>query len=180
MKAFVINKMLSEIEPVEPYGQWVLETMFRVPQPVINTLTDSKPENLPAQVYRYYAHLQPVEDNKYLSRLHAARADLIASLVDPPATVPGEVAFDLSPPGDPSYWLCTHILGFTDRELSVLCKIPETRLSAPSRIILPVLLVALDVLRGLDTHRELLTHYHRTRYLLIRFYLDAYYHALCR
>ena len=118
--------------------------------------------------------------HKYLDRFHSARADLIASLLDPPESIPGEVEFDLEPPGDPSYWLCTQILGFTDRELSILCKIPEPRLSAPLRAILPVLLVALDVLRGLDTHKELLTHYHRTRYLLIRFYLDAYYHALCR
>lgn len=179
MKTYVINKIMSEIEPEEPVGQWILEVMFRVPQVVINTLTDFKTENLPAQVYRYYAHLHLV-GHKYLDRFHSARADLIASLLDPPEDAPGEIEFDLQPPGEPSYWLSTHILGLTDRELSILCKIPEPKLCAPQRGILPVLLVALDTLRGLDTHDDLLTSYHRTRYLLIKFYLDAYYHALCR
>ena len=179
MKAYVINKILSEIEPEEPVGQWILETLFRVPQPVINTLTDFKAENLPTQVYRYYAHLQPV-GHEYLDRFHSARADLIASILDPPESIPGKVEFDLEPPGDPSHWLCTQILGFTDYDLSILCRIPELQLETPQRMLLPMLLVALDTLRGLETHEELLTHYHRTRYRLIKFYMDAYYHELHR
>ncbi len=179
MRGFVINKILSEIEPEEPVGQWVLETLFRVPQAVINTLTDYKAENLPVQVYRYYAHLQPV-GHEYLDRFHSARADLIASLLDPPEEIPGKVEFDLEPPGDPSHWLCTQILGFTDYDLSILCRIPEPQLKTPQRMLLPMLMVALDTLRGLKAHEDLLTHYHRTRYRLIKFYMDAYYHALER
>lgn len=177
MKAYVINKILSELEPEDPVGQWILEKLFRVPQPVINTLTDYKAENLPAQVYRYYNHLQPVGQD-YLDKYHSARADLIASLVDPPAEIPGEVEFSLEPPGDPSLWLCSHVLGFTDRELSVLCRIPETLLEEPQLLLTPILSISLTTLKGLKLHSTLLTHYHRTRYLLIRYYMDAHYHLL--
>jgi hypothetical protein len=180
MKGFVINKILSEIEPEDPVGQWILETLFRVPQAVINTLTDYKTKALPAQAYRYYAHLQPV-GHEYIDRFNSARADLIASILDPPEEISGEIEFDLEPPGDPSHWLCTQILGFTGYDLSVLCRIPPAAFSKDmGRLLLPVLKIALDTLRGLETHEELLTHYHRTRYRLIKFYMDAYYHELHR
>lgn len=179
MEGFVINKIMSELEPTKPVGYWILEKMFRVPQPVINILTNYEIKNLPVQVYRYYAHLQPV-GHEYLDRFNSARADLIASILDPPKEIPGKVEFELEPPGDPSHWLCTQILGFTDLELSVIGRIPEPQLKTPQRFLLPMLKVALDTLKGLKTQEELLTHYHRTRYRLIKFYLDAYYHALCR
>ncbi len=179
MRGFVINKILSELEPEKPFGQWILEVMFRVPQAAINILTNYEIRNLPVQVYRYYAHLQPV-GHEYLDRYHSAQADLIASLLDPPEDHAGKVEFELEPPGDPSLWLCTQILGFTNYELAVISRIPEPQLETPQRMLLPILMVALDTLRGLETQEELLTHYHRTRYLLIKFYMDAYYHALER
>ncbi len=177
MKAYVINKIFSELEPSEPKGQWILSTLFRVPQEIINTLTGYKKSNLPIQVYRYFAHLQ-ITGDKYIDKYQSAKADLIASMIDPPAEDPGEVEYALTPPGDPSYWLCSYVLGFTDEEMTVLCGIPEEHLQDPRRELVPILKIAMDCLKTVKLEDAVLTEYHRSRYLLLRYYLDAYYHEL--
>jgi len=174
MQGYVEQRIWYDISPEdrEPPELWVARTVLKLD--VTENITT---ERLRTYIYSAYHSIRQVRGNE-LNHYNSARADLVAELIPPPEKEPkGTIQVELEPSGDPSYWLATYVLGFSDHEASVLCNVAKDSLRDPARGLLPLLKAAIKVLKGLEfKDREYLTAYHRARYLLIRYYLDAHYY----
>lgn len=179
MQDYIIHKIWDEIEPRKPTALWVLLTILRVPETVVMDHLQGRSDiqRLIELVFRYYNSLDRV-GQKYIDAYNSARADLIASILTPPSDVGATLEVETQPSGDPSYWLASHVLGFSNKELTVLLGISHETLKEPGRSIVPLLLVAFKVLQKMKLGDELLQAYNRSRYLLLKYYLDAVYHEL--
>jgi hypothetical protein len=174
MKGYVEQKLWHEIAPEdkEPPELWVARYVLRLD--VTENITTRR---LRSYIYSAYHSIRQV-DSPELNHYNSARADLVAEIITPPEEEPrGKMQVDLEPSGDPSYWLATYVLGFSEHEISVLCNVDRDSLQDPDRAILPLLKAAIKVLKGLEFKgKDYLTAYHRARYLLVRYYLDAHYY----
>jgi hypothetical protein len=164
--------------------------MFRISDEDINMVLKNKRRsmiNLAEIVYWLQPNLGPVEDDpaaKYLNSWNSARSDLVCKIVPLPRNwsttlMPHQELFGkdwlmLKPKGDISYWLATYLLGFDDKELEVLC--PDARSDEPQ--LLSLLVSCYRRLKEVRIKNLDLYTYHRSRYLLLRYYLDAVYHAI--
>jgi hypothetical protein len=143
-------------------------------------------------VYHFQAKLDLVDDKrpdaKYLNPWNAARSDLIVDLIPLPyewthEPEPYEEQFtrahlQLQPRGDISLWLATYIFGFDREELRAL--IPGLVIDEGDMGIqlIRLLVSCFRRMNEVRLNSEILNHYHRTRYLLLKYYLDADYHAI--
>lgn len=187
MRNYVTNKLWSELEPTSPRAEWVLRTMFRFESSEIFEAKelDGGIENAvylcQAKLDRFY---DGETDHKYLNAWNSARADLIPQLVKLPFACPvyNVGGVQIEPPVGIAYWLATYLLGFNSKELKVFC--PDL-----SGDLIPLLVCCYRQMakmpplkqqkeEGLELDKYLLFHYHRTRYLLLKYYLDAVYHAI--
>lgn len=166
MIGYVTQKLWSCAAPTDGKElEWICHQVLRINDISVET------------VYLHYQRLRPI-GHPYLDRWNAARADVVAHYIDPPFEQQiglTKQRTQLWPPRKPGRWLAQYLLGFTDKECSVLCATSD--LDEPLAM-LPLLLSAYGVLRHLLPEHELLSHYHRTRYLLLRYYLDARFHAI--
>jgi len=188
MKQYVEKHLWNDMGPEQdaprPRMIWLLGSLLRTYHPkslaMAKQITDSA---LVLRIYSCYNYIEPVEptenegEHLALNKYNAARCDLIAEWVDPPAEC-GTRAIPYEPPGDVSHWLATHVLGYTDHHLIVLCNCLPSELENPGRKLLPIIKSSMKQLKGLEFRSNELTVYHRTRYRLLRYYLDAVYHEI--
>lgn len=171
MRDFLVRHIWEELEPTSPHSSWLLKKVLRVEPP------DTEPERIQL-LYQYYHGLGPV-DHRGIDRYNAARADLIAALVNPPDEVGPSISPSLYPvEQDISYWLCSHLLGLSDREIAVLAGIDQGTIEEPGIALLQILISAFRIMRSIRLKDEVLHYYHRARYRLLRYYLDAHYHVI--
>lgn len=197
MREYVRNKLWLGIEPRQPLDLWILTEVFRIDERLISEMRQWV--SMREVVYFLQTSLDVLEGddpaNKYLNAWNSARSDLVADLVTPPPTMDELTLNSVNPlplgPQDiePALWMLVYLYGFKDREISVMC--PEYRWDPLSvRALMPLLkcinrrLQEMPIIRedfqAKDEHQQLLFHYHRTKYLLLRYYLDAVYHELNR
>lgn len=180
MHGYVEQKLWFEIAPHEDdcLELWLVRYVLRISD-MRRSVTghtgrhqDTRIEQL---IDLLYSAQWDVVGHKELDSYNSARADLIAAKVDPPAGDPGKLYVELEPKKqDPSYWLATYVLGFTPHEIRCLCNI--TDVEQPARGIVPLLNAAAKILKGVKLKDKDLQAYHRSRYILLRYYLDAVYH----
>lgn len=152
---------------------WVARNVLSIPDELIKVHRS----NLASLIYRIYYTLGPSE-NSYVTKYNAARADLIVSLVKPVDEDERAIAIASTPEGDLSYWLASHVLLFSDTELSVLCNISVDHLDNPGRDLIPLVKTAYSTLRKIQLKEPLLQNWHRARHIMIRYFLDAVYHEI--
>lgn len=169
-RGYIQNHVRQRLRPPdnqELIELWILDNVLAL---------EPSPQILPAQqIYGAYTSFGHLSNNKYLNAWNSARADLIADLVPIPILIPSDITLSMEPDGDTSLWLCRTVLRFTDDELLQLAIVD---LANPRRALLPVLHDSCRVLKEPPGSSILINHYHRTRYLLIRYYIDAQYHDL--
>lgn len=170
MKGYVLTKLLKYAAPLPGKEvEWVSRHVLRLPV--------AEPDSI--DIYIHY-HQMRMQGHKYLDSWNSARRDLIASLIDPPNLhgYKNRLVWKLpiKPPSrEPGLWLARYVLGFTEKECRVLCRV--TDLAHPTACV-PLLKSAQRELRGMRIEDETLAAYHRSRSLLVRFYLDAHFHAI--
>jgi len=171
MRHYLHSHIWKEIAPEADQTLWVAQKVLRLPFEQAN---ESGIYGALASFYRL--------GKKELDRYNSSRSDLIAYMIDPPADDPELISIPLEPSSDPSLWLCSHLLGLSDTETSLLATgsqlTPAELVEMQPRVLVPILVNAQKILKGLKFKEELLTIYHRERYLLLRYYLDAVYHEI--
>lgn len=171
--SYLERHLWDDLDVTSPKHLWVAECLLRIPSELIEVHR----KNLNSLIYKVYFSMGSHE-NSYVTKYNAARCDLITKLIVPPQENEGIVRIATEPEGDSSYWLCTHVLGFTDIELSVLCDIDVDQLEQPMAALLPLLKRCYRLLQRVKLNDPLMQHYHRSRHLMIRYYLDAEYHEI--
>jgi hypothetical protein len=177
MRRFVSKRIWEEMYVPDDPRPWVAITMLRLPSELIV----AHKNNLNALIYKAEASILRT-GRPYLDSFNSARCDLLAHLVAPPEEVTSdEVTVVYRPRGDTSYWLASHVFGFLDHEICVLCDLMPRELTSPKMSIIPLLKCVHRVfMQEIDLKDPMLAAYHRARYLLNRYYLDAKYHAISR
>ena len=173
VRHFVHNKLWSDLEPTKPMVVWVARNVLALPDELIV----KHRRNLPSLIYRVFHGLKPSE-NSYVTKYNAARADIIAELVNPVDGYERAITIASDPEGDISYWLCSHVLLFSDLEISVLCNISTSFLESPGRDLLSLVKECYKILRKIHLQDPLIQHWHRQRHIMIRYFLDAVYHEI--
>ena len=173
MRGYVPNKLWGDLEPTNPKALWVATKVLALPPELI----EAHRRNLPSLIYQVFFGLGAT-DNKYVTAFNGARVDLIASLIPPVDDNERAITIASSPEGDISHWLCTHVLLFSDIEISVLCNIGVDYLEDPGRDLLPLVKSCYTTLKKIKLQDPVLQRWHRQRHLMIRYYLDAVYHEL--
>lgn len=177
MKAYVKQKLLHEMLPAENecVPLWLAKHVLGIDPDTFSLNKATKGKSLTEYwTDVLYAVKWKRQGHRELDGWNSARADLIAAWVAPPVEDPGNIEVELEPTCDPSYWLATRVLGFSDHELRVLCSVENVE--QPARELLPLLGAALRVLKDVRVKDEALQAYQRARYLLLRYYLDAHYY----
>jgi len=116
-------------------------------------------------------------DEVALNRWNSARADLVAAWVEPPTDDIDAIQVQLEPPPDQrvGYWLLSYVLGYSDEIIEAT---KSNRFGdGEAMLFIPLIRDSAKVLKSMIVKDEVLTAYHRARYTLLRFYLDAYFHA---
>lgn len=166
MRGYVEQKLWHDAAPNEgtDVDRWLVKNLLRIELPCSSSWKDTL----------YAAQFERIE-HKELDSYNSSRADLIAAWVDPPKEDPGKLKIDLEPKHvDPSYWLASYVLGFSDHEIKCLCNVSDP--TTPARALLPLLGAAVRTMKEVKVKDETLQAYHRARYILLRYYLDATYH----
>lgn len=180
MKGYVKQKLFHDMAPQDgdSIPLWLVKHVLHI-EPATHTLEVAHAVANGKRADEYwtdvlYAVKWKRQGHRELDGWNSARADLIAAWVEPPVEDPGTIEVELEPTCDPSYWLATRVLGFSDHELRVLCTVEDVE--QPARGLLPLLGVALRILKDVRVKDEALQAYQRARYLLLRYYLDAHYY----
>jgi hypothetical protein len=174
MKGYVENFIWQDLEITKPRTLWVAERLLRIPPELIA----KHRRGLPSLIYRVFFSLE-AHENEYITKYNAARADLVVNLINYGDTTGPAIHIDSEPSEDISYWLCSHVLGFTDMEIAVLCNIDIDAIHQPGRDLLPLVKSAYVHLKLIKFRQDpLMQHFHRSRHLMIKHYLDVVYHEL--
>lgn len=116
-------------------------------------------------------------DEVALNRWNSARSDLVAAWIDPPAQNIPRIPLQLQPPDGMfvGHWLLSYVLGYKD----VVIEAMKSNAFGDGEGMLYTSLIrdSAKVLKEMKVKDPALDVYHRARYLLIRFYLDSYFHA---
>lgn len=175
MNKFIQRHIYDHIEPKDDPLLWIRDDVLAV-DPVDNV-------PVPVHIYGCFQQLRRFEPYGfdhfyYLNKWNSARSDLIAEFVPTPAHVGRAYPLSIQPPSDISYWICTTLLRFTDRELCMLASLRPTELDHPRRSLLPVIKHSIAALQQITLPHPTIHAWHRARYVLIRYYTDLEYHAL--
>lgn len=173
MRGYIEQRLWSELEVTKPMVLWVASVLLRIPPELIA----KHRRRLPSLIYQVYMSFG-WHENKYVMTYNAARADLTAKIVPPPVDDEPLIRIDTEPEGDTSYWLASHVLGFKDEEIAVLCGISEDSLQDPKRDILPLLKSAYRILKKIKLKDPDVQQWHRSRHIMLRYFLDAEYHEI--
>jgi len=173
MKDYVEHKMWSDLEVTSPVDMWVASRLLNIPPELISKYR----RTLPSLIYRVFFSLE-YNENSYVTAYNGSRADVIAEIIEPVDDDKRIIRIDSEPLGDISYWLASHVLRFSDLEISVMCSVPLDNIRDPDRDLLPLIKSCYRILKKEKLSNPLLQHYHRSRHLMIRYYLDAVYHEL--
>ena len=173
MNKYHENKVWSDLMPSSSKSLWVASKVLCIPDELIM----EHRSNLVSLIWRAYFGIRRSE-NDYVTKFNAARCDLVAEII--PCVDDDEriIPIGHEPEGDISYWLATHVLRFTDIELCALCNVPMDNVDDPGRDLIPLIKSCYRILRKIKLDDPLLQHWHRSRHLLLRYYLDAVYHEL--
>lgn len=169
--SFIDAKIIEELSPTEPVNLWVARTLLRIPETIV-----SEADNINVLVYQAYDSLR-AHENQYISNYNAARSELVTTLLPLQAKHEKRVlAIQYEPIDDPSYWLATHVLGYTERELTLICG--EFDHDDIGNTLIPLIYKTYKSLKILKLDDPLWQYYHRSKHLMIRYYLDAVYHVI--
>lgn len=193
MREYIKYKIWHQIEPTLPVEDWIISNVLRIDATQLVPIQKMVPLTLEDKrviIYQLQAFLRPTRgvfrgDKKYLDSWNSIRSDLIAEKVSlPQANMPPLFRaedLEIKPHGDISLWLAQNLFCFDEKELRVF--VPELNLSEPEhgRLLMPLLTSVFRRMEDVSKMKmkdELLQYYHRTRYLLLKFYLDAVYHQI--
>jgi hypothetical protein len=171
--SYLENKIWSDLIPSSSHQLWIASVVLGIPDELIEVHR----KDLVNLIWRVYFGLGRSE-NDYVTKFNAARCDLIADTI---RTTDGDdriIPIAYEPEGDISYWLASHVLRFTDQELAALCDISIEDVDDPGRALIPVVKSCYRKLRKIKLDDPVLQNWHRSRHLLIRYFLDAVYHEL--
>lgn len=171
--SFVRTKLWTDLCPTKPKTRWVAEKVLNIPPALITKHS----KDLASLIYAVYHTIGP-SDNKYVTAYNAARCDLVADWVRPPMDDLPPVGIAHEPEGDLSYWLISHVLLFSDNEAAALGGIPIDQVDEPGYEYVPIIKSSYRVLKGIHLQDQVLQHWHRSRHIMIRYFLDAVYHEL--
>lgn len=170
MASYVETKIWRELTISDPVEFWVLRKLLRASTGIIDYANPRE------TIYRIYHGLGP-SNNPYLTKYNAARGDLIVQLIPYPDKVDERIIpIEHEPSDDISYWLATHVLGYSDDELKALCSPFDP--DDIRRELIPLIKLTYRRLRVVKLKDPYLQNFHRARHLMIRYYLDAVYHEI--
>jgi hypothetical protein len=166
MIEYVRRHLWEDLYPGPDPVRWMAERVMRISPPLL----DAHP--LDQLIYEALHSIGP-KSNSYLNSYNSCRVDLVAEFVDPPIDQCSvEVTVDYYPQGEEADWLSTHVFGFTPDELRALGVVTlQDKLHF-------LLLVNARCRREIRPLHPVISRWHRVRYLLLRYYLDAKYHVL--
>jgi hypothetical protein len=135
--------------------------------------------DLGSLVWEVYFGLKSHE-NKYVTKWNAARADLILEYIPMLDEVDIERTLEVSsePQGDVSYWLMSDVLLFPDFEMAALAGIDIEDVEDPAYALVPVLKSCYGILHKIKLQDLASQNWHRSRHIMVRYFLDAVYHEL--
>lgn len=170
MSKFIEARIVDELWMGDDKEMWVASKVLRIPPVLIEMNLD----NMRQLIYRAYDSLGPHED-KYIEEFNMARAELVSTIIDPPDQIDKRIiAIETEPTDDISWWLATHVLGYTPEELQVLCgKFDEDNIE---RELIPLIKENYKILRKIHMSDPVLQRWHRYRHVMINYFLDAIYH----
>lgn len=174
MRDWLKKHLLSTAEPTYPIEVWVLQSLVRVNRPIA---ADATQEQRAALIYGAEASIRCV-DNRALDEWNSCRSDMICEYIK----IPDGCNFDdIDIPIEPgeldvSYWLCAHVLLIPDHVLLEACSLEAPELTSPQRAYLPLIKHGARILRGIEVGDPLVAAYHRSRYRVIRWYLNRELH----
>lgn len=148
--------------------QWVLTKVLR--------LQSVEGYSAAQVIYGANQHFRGI-DHSYYDPWNGARADLVALYVDPPPSPVPDIPLAIRRPkdADPAEWVLTTVMGFRLDEIQVLRSL-STELSPKLRDT-PLLKNCCLALHRMRLADPTLSHYHRTRYLLGKYFLEYHYHS---
>ncbi len=169
MSRFIENRVWGDLCPEKSNVQWLIKKILR--------LVD--PPKLPANtlVYEAIHSIQP-RSNRYVNSFNSARIELVTTLVTPPITMANvKIDVDYYPRGEPAYWLMTHVFGFTADEIRFLSGSPEPQEISPE-ILIFMRKIYRVCQRNTPIADPLVASFQHSRYLVLRYFLDAEYHLI--
>lgn len=169
--SYVRTKMWSDLEPTKPMPLWVCRNVLHLSP---NLISEHR-SNLPSLIYRVFYGLGP-SDNKYITAWNAARADLIAEWISPPDDDERIIHIPSEPDGDLAYWLAHEVLLYEDLEIETLTGVFDVQEGGYELV--PLIKSSYRVLKKIKLQTPILQRWHRSRHIMIRYFLDAVYHEL--
>lgn len=163
---YVRRHLWEELYPAPDPVRWVAERVMRIPPELVDT------HPLDQLIYEALHSIGPVA-NAYVNSFNSCRVDLAAEFVDPPSELCStKVTVDYCPQGEEADWLIGHVFGFKPdelRALSVLTMQDKLRF---------LLVIYARCRQEIRPAHHVLARWHRVRYLVLRYYLDAKYHVI--
>lgn len=167
MIEYATRHLWNSAAPNQFPDHWILTRVLR--------LDEVEGYTIPQVIYGANQHFRRLT-HRYYDQWNSARADLVAKYVDPPPGRVPDIPLVIRRPkdADPAEWVLTVVMGFTLEELEVF-KSLNTELT-PGRQNLPLLKYCCLILHRMRMKDPLLDFYHRTRYLMGKYYLEYHYH----
>jgi len=166
MIEYVTRHFWNQAAPNKFPEQWILTKVLRLPP--LEGFTAAQVIYGANQNFDRIGH-------KYYDPWNSARADLVAVHVDPPPGRLPDIPLVLRRPKgiDPAEWILTTVMGFTINEIRVLRSLNDEPAGLKD---VPLLKTCCLVLHQMKLSDPLLNYYHRTRYLLGKYFVDYHYH----
>lgn len=174
--SYIVNKLHTDLVPEPSIIRWIAEKVLVIPPALITRYKG----DLLGLIYRVFYSLGPSE-NKYITTLNGAKADLIVAKIRAPFIVFDDQPihlFSTEPSGDLPYWILNQLLLFSDYEISVLCGIPQDEVEVSTYELIPLIKACYRILRRIKLSDPDYQAWHRARHILVRYFLDAEFHEL--